>query len=249
MNNFDEIIRPMKSPKAYLLIVAKIVSLVANGELSYGEHLYTEKDLMNMLGVSRPTLREALRVLEFLGVVTVSPRKGIAIQQPDISNGYMSLIFILMFDKTTNIEIFQLRRAIQTEMVAAAATVGSTEELKRLTAIVDEMESKLDVDYITFEKLDYDFHMQIVVCAHNMLCLKLMQTLGKMIHSQMKERLSRMPVEDRCKTLSFHKQILNAILQRDSIKAKRLMEEHLADVFTHLETNPVQFNINDLLNR
>ena len=101
----------MKSPKAYLLIVAKIVSLVANGELSYGEHLYTEKDLMNMLGVSRPTLREALRVLEFLGVVTVSPRKGIAIQQPDISNGYMSLIFILMFDKTT-MEILQKDKTI-----------------------------------------------------------------------------------------------------------------------------------------
>ena len=70
----NKMISPVKSPKAYLLIVEKIVSLVARGELKYGEQLYTENDLMATLNVSRPTLREALRVLEFLGVVSVSPR-------------------------------------------------------------------------------------------------------------------------------------------------------------------------------
>ena len=79
MENFHKVITPIKSPKAYLVIVEKIVGLVASGQLKYGEHLYTEKDLMETLNVSRPTLREALRVLEFLGIVSVSPRKGIKI--------------------------------------------------------------------------------------------------------------------------------------------------------------------------
>ena len=249
MDNFGGIISPVKSPKAYLLIVGKIVNLVASGELKYGDYLYTEKDLMATLNVSRPTLREALRVLEFLGIVSVSPRKGISVNRPDDSNCYLSLIYILMFDKTTNIEIFQLRRAIQVEMVATAAVAATKEDLERLSSLVSDMEANLESDYISFEKIDYAFHMQIVVCAHSQLCLKLMQTMSTMIHSQMQERLSRMPVADRQKTLRFHRKLNQALQERDGIKAKRLMEAHLADVYIHLKNNPVQFDFNGLINQ
>lgn len=243
----NKMISPVKSPKAYLLIVEKIVSLVARGELKYGEQLYTENDLMATLNVSRPTLREALRVLEFLGVVSVSPRKGISINNPSNSNYYLSLLYIMMFEKTTNFEIFQLRRAVQTEMVAIAAKEASDKELAELSALVDMMEQQLTTDYISFEKLDYDFHMQIIVCAHNTLCLKLMQTMSAVIHTQMQERLRRMPIEDRNRTLSFHKKICEALLARDCVSAKRLMEEHMENVYHHLGDTPVQFDFNEML--
>ena len=62
----------IKKEKAYLRIVDTVMDLIAQGKVGYDDHFYTEQELLTMLGVSRPTLREALRVLEFLGVATVT---------------------------------------------------------------------------------------------------------------------------------------------------------------------------------
>ena len=70
-----------------------------------------------MLGVSRPTLREALRVLEFLGIATVAPRRGILINQPRDSEGYLPLLSVLLFERITDRELFELRQALQIEAV------------------------------------------------------------------------------------------------------------------------------------
>ena len=57
----------IKKEKAYLRIVDVVIRMIAEGKVEYQDRFYTEQELMTMLGVSRPTLREALRVLEFLG--------------------------------------------------------------------------------------------------------------------------------------------------------------------------------------
>ena len=93
-----------KSPireKSYLRIVGTIMDMIAQGKVQYGDQLYNEQELVAMLGVSRPTLREALRVLEFLGVATVVPHKGISINRPSEQGGYLPLLYILAFEKTT----------------------------------------------------------------------------------------------------------------------------------------------------
>ena len=105
----DVPLSPIRSQKAYRTIVRTIVGLIARGELEYGNRLYNEQELMAMLGVSRPTLREALRVLEFLGIATVAPRRGILINQPQDSEGYLPLLSVLLFERITDRELFELR--------------------------------------------------------------------------------------------------------------------------------------------
>ena len=83
----DSGIPAIKKEKAYLRIVDVVMDLIARGEVGYDDHFYTEQELMAMLGVSRPTLREALRVLEFLGIATVTPHKGISISRPSDEGG------------------------------------------------------------------------------------------------------------------------------------------------------------------
>ena len=116
--------------KSYLRSVGIIMDLIASGHLQYGDRLYKEQDLAEMLGVSRPTMREALRVLEFLGVASAVPHRGISINQPSAQGGYLPLLYILSFEKTTNKELFELRQALQMEMAAQAATACTpTDEL------------------------------------------------------------------------------------------------------------------------
>ena len=74
MDNLN--LKPVKNKKAYMQIIEEIIRLLNENKIEYGDKLYSEPELTSMLNVSRPTLREALRVLEFLGIVTVSPRKS-----------------------------------------------------------------------------------------------------------------------------------------------------------------------------
>jgi GntR family transcriptional repressor for pyruvate dehydrogenase complex len=247
MNENEYDISPIKQQKTYLRIVEKIIGMVASGKLQYNDTLYTETDLMNLLSVSRPTLREALRVLEFLGIVSVSPRRGISLNSPKDSVRYLPLIYILMFDKTTNIELFELRRALQVEMVGIAAEYASAEDIMVLTAIVEQMKKQINADYATFAQLDYDFHMQIVHCSKNHLCAKLMETLGTLIRRQLEDRIKNMLINQREGTINYHQQICEALINRDSLRARSIMEEHLRHPSREDHSEPVYFNFNNLL--
>jgi len=97
----EKFTQPPIREKSYLRIVGTIMDMIAQGKVQYGDRLYNEQELVAMLGVSRPTLREALRVLEFLGVATVVPHKGITINRPSETGGYLPLLYILSFEKTT----------------------------------------------------------------------------------------------------------------------------------------------------
>ena len=78
--------------KSYLRSVGMIMDMIAEGKLQYGDQLYKEQELAEMLGVSRPTMREALRVLEFLGIASAVPHKGISISRPSETGGYLPLL-------------------------------------------------------------------------------------------------------------------------------------------------------------
>lgn len=242
IDNHD--IAPVKTnKKTYLKIVEIILNMVAENKIEYGDKLYSEPELMKMLNVSRPTLREALRVLEFLGIVTIGTRSGITINAPRDTENYSPLIYIMMFEKTTNTDLFELRRAIQVEMAGMATVKRTDEDCENLKAIIKMTEENLDTDYISFSNLDYDFHMAIVKSAKNVLCEKLMETLMVVMRTQLQQIILEMPVELRKNTLKFHKDICDAIITQDYKIAKDIMEKHLDRPYNSLKSDIIKFNL------
>ena len=219
----------IKKEKTYLRIVDIVIRLIAEGKVGYNDKFYTEQELMTMLGVSRPTLREALRVLEFLGVATVSPRHGISVNQPSCQDGYLPLLYILAFEKTPGRELFQLRQALQLEMTKELALHSSADSLQELYNILDEMEKQMDSCGEVFYTLDYQFHQKIVEASGNHLILKLMNTIGPMFHSQLLRHGERATTKQRKSTVDEHRQILAFIAAGDASAASAAMERHLAD--------------------
>lgn len=220
-------ISPIKSKKAYMQIVEGILDLINKGEIEYGDKLYSEPELTSKLNVSRPTLREALRVLEFLGIVTVSPRKGIRINKPESTSSYMPLIYVLMFEKTKDIELFELRRAIQISMAEIGAINRTEEDLEDLEKIIKENEAHINDHYEAFAKIDYDFHMQIVKCSGNNMCYKLMETLNILMKKQLKDIIYNLPLEERKTTVYYHTKIYESIRDKKPKEAMKYMYEHL----------------------
>lgn len=219
----------IRREKAYLRIVDLVIQMIAEGKVDYNDKFYSEQELMTMLGVSRPTLREALRVLEFLDVITVSPRSGISIREPSSQNGYLPLLYILAFEKTTGRELFELREALQLEMAALAAKNRTQEDLEALEALLEETAQHLKAEDDTFYELDHRFHLRIIEVAGNHLVLKLMNTISPMLHNQLSRHGNRATTKQRKATLEEHRAIVEKIAAGDSAAARSVMEQHLAD--------------------
>ena len=218
---------PVRGKKTYLQIVDALVDQIAQGKLEYGDRLYTESELLELLEVSRPTLREALRVMEFLGIVTVAPHNGIRISSPQADRGYLPLIYCMVFERISQRDLFELRESLQVEMAPLAALRRTPQDLERLLACVAEMERSLQAEDDRFAQLDYDFHLEVIRCSGNFAALKLMNTFGTLIQRQLRQTIREMPRPQRVGTLDYHTRIARAIQQQDPAQARSLMYEHL----------------------
>lgn len=250
MNGFDTFqIQPLRAKKKlYMQIVDVIVRLIAEGKLEYSSRLYSEDEMMEMLQVSRPTLREALRVLEFLDIVTVRPRKGIMINKPDDTKGYLPLLYILMFEKIEAWKVLELRQVLQEAMAQRAAERRSEEDLVQLAEIVSQMEKNLEANVESFAHLDYDFHLQVIRCAENSLILELMNTIDVAMYDLLFKRLSSMPIDQREVTLDYHRKIYKAIAEQNGTVAFQVMHEHM-ELSRHHSSfldEPVQFRLDTM---
>jgi len=214
--------------KSYLRSVGIIMDLIASGHLRYGDRLYKEQDLAEMLGVSRPTMREALRVLEFLGVASAVPHRGISINRPSAQGGYLPLLYILSFEKTTNKELFELRQAMQMEMAAQAATTRTPEDIQALRDLVGRMSDDRYCAPEKFSEMDDAFHKKLVEVSGNQLVYKLMETIRPMLQSQLTDRIEKLPMKERNGTIAAHTKILDAIEKGDGLGARQAMYDHLA---------------------
>lgn len=227
--------------KTYLRIVDVIMDLIAEGKVRYGDRLYNEQELMTMLGVSRPTLREALRVLEFLGIATVVPHKGISINRPSQQGGYLPLLYILSFEKTTGKELFQLRQALQLEMAAQAAVTCTVEDLQVLEEMILQMQLQKTADAQVLSQLDDEFHQKLLEVSGNRLVYKLMDTIRPMIRNQLTEHIRNETIAHRDQTIRDHQRIVKCLAQHDPIAARQAMYDHLTDSRRDAGNEPVTF--------
>jgi len=222
----DMMIKPIANKKMYYSIIVSIIDMIKEGTLQYGQRLYREDELVAMLQVSRPTLREALRVLEFLGIVTTRTRKGIVINDPAHSTGYVPLEMILTFEKTDKQDLFELRRAIEIENAGNAALRSSAENLIILEGIDKELESASFEDK-SFEDLHSRFHLQIAKCAGNQLNYRLLNSVMLLIDQQVLWVYDNLSPEERTAVRKSHRNIYQAIKSGRREEAQSLMSFHM----------------------
>jgi len=237
----EKFTQPPIREKSYLRIVGTIMDMIAQGKVQYGDRLYNEQELVAMLGVSRPTLREALRVLEFLGVATVVPHKGITINRPSETGGYLPLLYILSFEKTTGKELFELRQALQLEMVSLAAANRTDEDIQTLRTMIQQMEDQKTADAEVLSRLDDDFHQKLLEVSGNRLVCKLMETIRPMIRKQLAGHIENETLAHRDQTIADHKRITECVAQGDGAAARQAMYLHLTDSRRDAGDEPVLF--------
>ncbi|APJ10286.1 FadR family transcriptional regulator [Bacillus sp. JZ35] len=198
-------------------VIERIVHLLSSGQLKAGDKLPTEMELMDILSVSRPVLREALSSLETLGVITRKTRGGTYFNDK-ISNQPFSVMLALAQDNLP--AILEARMVLELGLVTIAAEKISEEELKKLEKTIEMIKESTDNNY---GEADKEFHRIIALSANNPVVEGMIQAL-LVSHAKID---SQIPYREKNVTVNYHQKIYEALQLRDPYQAHFHMHEHL----------------------
>lgn len=216
--------------------MAQIEERILDGRLKAGDKLPSERDLAALLGVSRPSLRESLRVLEALGIVEIRPgggAEGGAVLVGEPGSGFVNLLKLQLalgqFDQT---DVLETRIALETWCCEEAAVRATEQDHKELGLILDLMDDP-DITTTEFNRLDAAFHVRIAESTGNSLTSHLMGSLRIAINRQMIEAYARL--ENWKKTATAvrreHREILEAIQRREPTAARQAVGDHIRSFY------------------
>jgi GntR family transcriptional regulator, transcriptional repressor for pyruvate dehydrogenase complex len=199
--------------------------LISEGSLAPGHRLPSERELAEMFGVSRSSLRQALKVLEIMGVISQRVGDGTYLNTAAPSILAEPMEFLILLDGLSFHELMEARLIVEPELAARAAARATTEDIAELREALAEMEDNQE-DHARFTEYDLLFHKTIFRIAGNRVC-----TLMFTVVHQSLERLIQMTSKlvEPNHTLQLHRRIFVAIRRHDADEARRRMTEHLED--------------------
>lgn len=207
-------------------LLATFKQLMAQGSLVPGCRLPPERELAKTLGVSRSTLRQALKVLEIMEVISSHVGDGTYLNPGASSVLSEPMEFLILLNEISSHEVMEARLIVEPELAARAAARATAEEVVRLERTLRAMEECAGNRTRLIEQ-DLLFHQAIFDAAGNRLCSLMFSVLHKSLH-ELIDLTSRLV--DLEHTTGFHRRIFHAIRRRDPEAARRRMTEHLQDV-------------------
>lgn len=159
---------PVRVPKMAELVAARLRRMIVRGELAEGDALPSETALMEEFAVSRPTLREAFRVLESESLISVrrGARGGARVQVPEGTVAARYAGVVLEYRGTTLKDVYDARTVIEAPCAGLLAARRTDQDLERLRAAVAEAERLMD-DPSAFIRAHMEFHALVVELARN----------------------------------------------------------------------------------
>ncbi|GAA3938023.1 FadR/GntR family transcriptional regulator [Microbacterium soli] len=209
--------------------IEKIKAMIVGGELGPGDRLPPEKELSERLGLSRNSMREAVKALEVIRVLDVRRGDGTYVTSLEPHLLLEAISFVVdLHDDDSLLELFAVRRMLESQATGLAASNASAQEAESLLAEV----ASVDPDVVTIDDLvahDIRFHGEIVRLTGNGYLASLVDGLSS---QTVRARVWRGVTEQGAveRTLSEHRGIAEAIAQRDSALASSLATAHIAGV-------------------
>lgn len=232
--------QPVQSEKLSAAVVRQIEQLILRGILRPGERLPSERELSDRLGVSRPSLREAVADLQDTGLLT--SRAGSGIYVADVLGSAFSEALITLFSRHDEavFDYLSFRRDMEGLAAERAATLGTQTDLEVIATLFAKMEAAHGKRNPSEEaRLDADFHFAIIEASHNVIMLHMMRSMYQLLREgvfynrqvMFRQRATRDSLLDQ------HRAINAALQSRDAVAAKAAVNTHLDYVETALRAD------------
>jgi len=222
------VFKPISPKKISSQIAEQIRSSILAGEFAPGEKLPPERELAEMFGVSRPSVREALNLLASSGLVMSYQGGGTVVMSLMETTAGNPMTELIRSQQERALDVIEVRKAIEASTAFYAAQRALPEDIRTMERIVDGLRENLE-ELKPSENLDANFHLAIAKATHNIVWLHLMQN----IFDAMKEfqqsvwRAVYLTGEDHHLLYQHHRRIFEAIRNRDPEAARAAMAEHL----------------------
>lgn len=217
-------------PQAYEVVIAEIESLIRSGEIGVGDRLEGERTLAERLGVSRTSVREAIRILGVLGIIRSAPGSGPNAGAQIVARPEAPLTTTLRLHIAA--ESFGVVDVVESRVMLESwayrrVTAPLNDKLDGARSCIDQMD--IATDAVDFLRLDAEFHLELVRLAGNPLLTSFMASLRASIADYTVEALPRIddwPTTAR-RLQDDHRAIVEALATGDGSKAADLAEEHI----------------------
>ena len=223
---------PLNKTRLYEDIINQIMDSIKSGELKPGDKLPTERDFALQLNVSRTSVREALRSLEILGVITSKVGSGTYIKEMSLDILMDSFAGILQRNDRLIVELIEVRMLLEVEIAKLAAQRINEEKILSLEKAIRLMEKEIKEGGLGI-KGDNAFHNELANAAENLAMTSILNLCGELLNTTRIAALKALG--DPKIGLEHHRQILSAVKEQDSKEAGRLMREHLEIAFKNLK--------------
>lgn len=214
--------------------ILRIKEMILRGELTPGSRLPPEKELSEHLGLSRSSMREAVKALEVIRVLDVRRGDGTYVTslEPRLLLEAMSFVVDLHGDASV-LELFAVRRILERAAAGMAATRVTAEDVDRLRSLIATVDDSTDVEGLVAH--DLEFHGAIADAGGNSYLATL---LGSLSTQTVRARIWRGLTQENAvsRTLDEHRAIVDALAQHDVELAQALVTAHVSGVEQWLRT-------------
>lgn len=229
---------PKRDKKAPLQseIIRFIQNYIAQHDLKQGDKLPSQEQLIQMIGVSRTSLREAVKTLEARGVVEVFNGKGIYIA--DNHAGALQVTLDMTEEQESLLELVEIRRALEREILRLVVLKATDEELRKL----GEIKTVLLAKYYRGEPQsveDKQFHDMIYEMSHNKNMLKIITAIRDGLDIFWSHPLNMK--DPFTETIPLHGDLYDALLQRNFRRAQVINDEIMDRICKDIQNNTKQF--------
>ncbi|BCB92083.1 GntR family transcriptional regulator [Phytohabitans suffuscus] len=220
------VFRPVRTRRPFEEAVAQIADAIRAGDLGLGDRLPPERTLATQLDISRPTLREAVKVLVNAGVLDVKPGPagGIFVRSDVIPREVNAEDWQVRIGEVT--DLLEARRLIQPRVAQLAGLRATESDFETMSTTLDLLARSMK-DRNRFLQLDERFQLSIARAAHNRVLLEQMRHLLYQLRSA-KDYALRDGISDSQWALDSLNRLLKAIMRRDPRLIEREMDEHLS---------------------
>ena len=234
MTVLDSIEQLQRNKRVTDAVLGRLRELLAAGEIKPGEKLPTEKELSDAFGVGRSSIREALQVLEHVGLIETRHGVGRFVSEDvDVLNDGLNWVYELRFSSAMN--LLEAREAVEVSCARLAAGRAGEEDVSDLTELLDVIRSSSSMREAFAAEMD--FHLRLGESCGNPVLSDLVKMLFDMLRSQVGDFEETMPFT-REPIVRVFGEVIEAMKTGDGDKAESAMKAHFAvtkETFLKLE--------------
>jgi len=225
----EAVIEPIRKTRVAEEVADRIRVLILDGTFPAGQPLPGERQLAGRFGVSRGSIRDALRVLETIGLLVTRHGQGTFPQELDVDRLVAPLASILSYRHDLEDELLDVRRMFEPAVARVAAARVTEEDLAALQRILDAQRRKLKTRQSAIVE-DTAFHEVLARATRNRVVVSIMATLNDLLVESRKLALKQEGRPGR--SMHGHEAVVAALRERNAEAAASAMREHIDQIAT-----------------